>query len=125
MKQPSDAIVEGTTEADEDERDYPESAAEIPLSQPGSLFLIASTVASSGLSDSISHEIPLEIVPHHRQIVDAFLGTDEVGGQCGIGQEPVAVLDAVVALGIWAFHAQRLGEMVEMNGSEFHSYLRV
>ena len=125
MEQSSDAIVEGPTEADDDERDYPESAAEIPLSQLGSLFLIVSIVTSSVLSDSISHEISLDLFPHHWRIVDAFLGTDAVGGQSGIGQEPVAVVDAIIALGLWAFHAQRLGRMVEMEGSKFHSYLRV
>ncbi|RFU30724.1 hypothetical protein B7463_g5632, partial [Scytalidium lignicola] len=91
---------EPDSENDEEEH-YPSSPEDIPLSAVGCLFLIMSMVFSSILFDSKGALPDLSIFPDHEKLVKRFIGT---AGAQNIGTEPVGIIDAVAAIGIWLEH---------------------
>ncbi|TVY39338.1 hypothetical protein LOCC1_G005103, partial [Lachnellula occidentalis] len=91
----------GDDDEENEEANYPTSPADIPLSKPGSLFLISCYVFASILFESKSPPPTLSIFPDHAKLVKQFIGTD---GPANIGNENSGVIDAILALGLWLEH---------------------
>ncbi|KAF2278655.1 DUF1760-domain-containing protein [Westerdykella ornata] len=91
------------------EDEPPASAADIPLSKTGALFLYTARLVKRELypSASSSEESALTIFPSHAQILKNFIGT---AGLQTVGLEPEALLDAVLALGLIALQHNEIGE---------------
>lgn len=92
-----------TTEEEEEseEANYPTSPADIPLSKPGSIFLITCFIFASIMFESKSTPPKLSIFPDHAKLVKHFIGTDGPGN---IGGEDSGIIDAVLAIGLWLEH---------------------
>ena len=86
------------------EESYPSSPGDIPLSQAGSLFLIASIIFSSVLFGSKAQLPDLTIFPDHAKLVTHFIG---VSGPQSIGEEEPGVIDAVIAIGLYLEHSSK------------------
>ncbi|KAF8853275.1 DUF1760-domain-containing protein [Acephala macrosclerotiorum] len=99
-----DAIYNTDSHPSEYETEYPSTPSDIPLSQAGSLFLIASFVFSSIIFGSRLQEPELSIFPDHAKLVKYFIGTN---GPMNIGGEETGVIDAVLAIGLWLEHNNR------------------
>ena len=80
------------------EENYPSSPGEIPLSQAGSLFLVTALIFSSVLFGAKLSPPALTIFPDHAKLVKHFIGT---GGPGLTGSEDLAVIDAILAIGLW------------------------
>jgi hypothetical protein len=93
--------VETTEEEENEEANYPTSPADIPLSKPGSIFLITCFIFSSIMFESKSPPPKLSIFPDHAKLVKHFIGTDGPGN---IGGEDSGIIDAVLAIGLWLEH---------------------
>jgi len=68
---------DSTTSEDETEENHPTSPSDIPLSQGGSLILIASLIFSSVVFGSKKALPSLSIFPDHAKVVTHFIGTAE------------------------------------------------
>lgn len=79
----------------------PESPEDIPLSQAGSLFLIACFIFSSIYLGNIAPVPTLSIFPDHMKLVSHFIGA---AGPETIGTEEPGIIDALLFLGIWLEH---------------------
>jgi hypothetical protein len=90
-----------TAEDEDDEGNYPTSPGDIPLSKPGSLFLITCFIFASILFESKSPPPKLSIFPDHAKLVKQFIGTDGPGNT---GNEDSGVIDAILAIGLWLEH---------------------
>ncbi|KAE8444915.1 hypothetical protein EG329_014042 [Mollisiaceae sp. DMI_Dod_QoI] len=99
-----EAIYNTDSHPSEYETEYPSTPGDIPLSQAGSLFLIAAFIFSSILFGSRLPEPELSIFPDHAKLVKHFIGTS---GPMNIGGEETGVIDAVLAIGLWLEHNNR------------------
>ena len=97
---------------------FPSSAADIPLSHVGALYLFAALQASSALF-GVSVSVPkCSIFPEHAGILKTFIGGEDMSG---IGAEKDVIVDAVLSLGYVAL-SQEL--VVPDDPTEFTTYLQ-
>ncbi|KAH0559249.1 hypothetical protein GP486_004236 [Trichoglossum hirsutum] len=83
----------------------PLAPSDIPLSQPGALFLLGARVFSTVLySHDSTPSLEIQLFPAHAAVTKTFIGCDDRGGMTSIGSESVVMVDTVVGLGLWAFH---------------------
>jgi hypothetical protein len=83
----------------------PLAPSDIPLSQPGALFLLGARIFSAVLYSRDSTPSPeIQLLPTHATVTKTFIGCDDHGGMTSIGSEPEAIVDTIVGLGLWAFH---------------------
>ncbi|KAF1814960.1 DUF1760-domain-containing protein [Eremomyces bilateralis CBS 781.70] len=102
-----------------EEDDPPESAADIPLSKNGALFLLTAKKVAEILYDIRSPSIPkFSIFPDHAKICSNFIG---VAGR-NTGLESEALLDTILALAIIAIGTGNVGEPT--SDDEFLNYLQ-
>lgn len=120
IQQPSSELDESTSHDE-----YPSSAPDIPLSKLGSLFLFVARVASVVLFGSPATLPSFDIMPNHDRVVRTFIGTAGNGGLENAGTESDPIVDGVLALGLWAYNNNRLGDLSETNDMEFTEYLQV
>ena len=110
--------------------EHPTSASDIPLSEPGSLFLLVSRISSAVHNGNSSLDISFKIFSDHELVIRKFLGGGNDDDQANniittAGQPPEAIVDAVLALGDWALQCKRLGSIDAKDEEEFHVYLQV
>lgn len=99
--------VPATMVAGED--DPPDKAIDIPLSRPGALYLLAASLCSPVLLGSnIEIAVP-PIFPMQANLIQIFIGTEDVGGPGSAGSEPEPVIDSIIALGLLAVAADGIG----------------
>jgi hypothetical protein len=103
----------------------PSSPSDIPLSEAGSLFLLTSRTASAVLFGSASILPPLFVFPDYAAITFKFIGQAEAGGASSIGTEPEAVIDAVLAAGLFAAHSGKIGDVQSEGDEKFSQFLQV
>jgi hypothetical protein len=118
------AIIDPETEKQADsgaEDEPPESAADIPLSKTGALFLFAARTVNRHLYASYNSDDwgTLHIFPDHATILRNYVGT---GGPQTAGLEPEPLLDAILALGLLAIQGNQVGE--PSDDDQFTEYLR-
>jgi hypothetical protein len=88
----------------------PLTSSDIPLSQPGALFLLGAIIFSTVLYSRDTTKLPdITLFPAHAAIRRAFIGCDDRGGMAGIGSESEVIVDTVVGLGLWAIHTSVKG----------------
>ncbi|KAI9893548.1 MAG: hypothetical protein M1814_006344 [Vezdaea aestivalis] len=102
----------------------PSSPSDIPLSEAGSLFLLACRIASSTLFGSSTTIPPLFIFPDHAAICFKFIGQAEAGGSNSIGSEPAGVIDAILAIGLHLVNTGKFGDPVYEGEEKFNQYLQ-
>ncbi|KAI9884811.1 MAG: hypothetical protein M1823_003400 [Watsoniomyces obsoletus] len=122
------SITEDPESLIQNDDDHPSAASDIPLSRPGCLFILVSTIASHYLSQS-SDPYPTStfaISPHHNRVVQVFLGANGDNNSMGvnIGRQPGAIVDAIITLGLWAYEDGRLGSLGQTEVDEFNIYLQ-
>lgn len=105
-----------------DEDDPPASAADIPLSKTGALFLLTARAVSGVLFD---RPLPLymlnqAIFPMHAVVLANFIGSEPVAS---IGTEPVGLLDTILSLGLLAVSNDNVG--VPESDEQFLKYLQI
>ena len=115
------AILQPPLEPDEED-ESPSSPLEIPLSRKGAVFLLTSRVSSSILFGSKATPPALSIFPDHAAMLDVFIGIE---GPDTTGKEPEAVLDAIIALGLWIVDSRGLENMEAVEDETFNRYLQV
>ncbi|KAI9845492.1 MAG: hypothetical protein M1837_004831 [Sclerophora amabilis] len=103
--------------------ELPSSPSDVPLSKSGSLFLLSSRISSSVLFGSSLPAPSIPIFPTHALIVSSLIGTDEVGGLSGAGNEVQGLIDSVLALGLWSLNNGHIGELEE-DEDRFHQYIQ-
>ncbi|KAI9801606.1 MAG: hypothetical protein M1825_003285 [Sarcosagium campestre] len=109
---------------DSGDNDLPSSPSEIPLSLPGSLFLLTSRVASSLLFSPNAAQLSLSIFPDYATIMQRFVGAEEIGGMSGIGSEAEPLIDAALALGLWCMHRDAWGDLKGTSDDRFNEFLQ-
>ncbi|KAI9827336.1 MAG: hypothetical protein M1819_006978 [Sarea resinae] len=117
VKQPE---IESLAPSEED--DPPLSVEEIPLSKIGATFLLCAQKVAGSLFDSEAPAPTVSIFPDHALIVKNLIGVEAGGGMSSAGTEPLAVIDAVLALGIMALNDGRIGQPID--DEEFTQYLQ-
>nr|POE62400.1 hypothetical protein CFP56_68775 [Quercus suber] len=105
-----------------DEDEPPTSAEDIPLSRIGSLFLYTAMWVSSILYDRPAPSQHLAIFPDHRELLKNCLASPE-NGSGFLGQEPEALIDAVLTLGLICLEENEIGE--PDSDEQFNEYLQV
>ncbi|KAI9758625.1 MAG: hypothetical protein M4579_002936 [Chaenotheca gracillima] len=105
------------------EEELPTSPSDVPLSIPGSLFLLSSRVASNVLFASSPLAPNIAIFPDHAEIVRSMIGKEEEGGISAAGNEPEAVIDCVLALGLLTVNGGSQGEL-DQDEETFFQYLQ-
>ncbi|KAJ9629649.1 YAP1-binding protein 1 [Taxawa tesnikishii (nom. ined.)] len=105
-----------------EESDPPKSAADVPLSKPGSLFLFCAREVSKILYGATSSSTPYQIFPNHEQVLATII-RDSSGLGAQVGSEPEAVLDALLAMALMALEANRIGEPED--DEQFNEYLQI
>ncbi|KAH0182443.1 DUF1760-domain-containing protein, partial [Aureobasidium melanogenum] len=111
----------GSSLVPDDEDEFPKTAADIPLSKVGSLFMFAAANVATVLYSTPKPKDMFSIFPEHQKILRNYIANSSDMGAT-IGTEPEAVLDAVLALAILAVEEDRVGEPVD--GEEFNQYLQ-
>ncbi len=121
-----ESLNQNDDDDDDDDDEHPNAASDIPLSRPGSLFILVSALASHYLSQSDnSHPWPFfTIFPDHHRVVQVFLGSNE-DDMASIGRESGPLADAVIALGLWAYEQGPLGSIEQIESEELNTYLQV
>ncbi|KAK8188977.1 YAP-binding/ALF4/Glomulin [Phyllosticta capitalensis] len=102
-----------------DEDDPPASAADIPLSKTGALFLYTKRKVGETLYDQPSDARDLAIFPDHATILQNFVGVESAGDT---GLHSDALVDSILALGILAIEKNNVGEPKE--DEDFVRYLQ-
>ncbi|KAK8241665.1 YAP-binding/ALF4/Glomulin [Phyllosticta capitalensis] len=102
-----------------DEDDPPASAADIPLSKTGALFLYTKRKVGETLYDQPSDARDLAIFPDHATILQNFIGVESAGDT---GLHSDALVDSILALGILAIEKNNVGEPKE--DEDFVRYLQ-
>lgn len=87
----------------DDEQELPSSASDVPLSKTGSIYILATMVASSTLFDAPTFLPSLSLVPDFAGILASSLG-DSATGSTGAESEPL--IDAVLFLGFHIIYKQ-------------------
>lgn len=78
---------------------HPSSPEEIPLSRPGTLFLLTHAIFSSTLFSTSHLKLPnLSLFPGFAGILGSFVGVD---GPETTGTEDTSIIDALLAIGLW------------------------
>lgn len=92
-----------------EEDEPPTSAAEIPLSKTGSLFLFAARHIKQELyaSRNVATDSGIAIFPDHSTLLKNFIG---LADQQTVGLESEALLDAILSLGLIALQNNNIGE---------------
>lgn len=90
--------ADGKSSGDDMEEEHPSSPDDIPLSREGSLFLVTCFVFSSVIFGTNVSLPPLSIFPGHATLIKQFIG---IKGPNNIGTEEAAVIDAILAIGLW------------------------
>lgn len=103
-----------------EEDEPPASAADIPLSKTGSLFLLAARKVSEILYDSHSPTPALPIFPDHASTLHNFIPLD-LAGRIGLPPEPL--IDTLLTLGLLAIQHNAIGE--PSTDEDFTRYLQL
>jgi hypothetical protein len=103
------------------EDEPPATAADIPLSRTGALFLIAAqNVRQELYGSTMNAKTPsIDIFPEHATMLSNFIGT--LGPQT-VGMEPEALLDTILAFGLIALEKNIVGE--PKDDESFAQYLQ-
>ncbi|KAK7509850.1 YAP-binding/ALF4/Glomulin [Phyllosticta citriasiana] len=115
-------IIDPTPEAkslSNEEDDPPASAADIPLSKTGALYLYTSRKVGETLYEQPSDARNISIFPDHATILQNFVGV-EFAGDTGLHSD--ALIDSILALGVLAVEKNEVGEPKE--DDEFVRYLQ-
>ncbi|KAI9687745.1 MAG: hypothetical protein M1822_001825 [Bathelium mastoideum] len=106
-----------------DEEDEPPfSAEDVPLSRRGAAFILAARQSAPVLYN-VSTPVPItSIFPTHLQVLRSVLGTSNSAEFSILGQEPPALLDSLLALGLLALEHNQVGEPA--SDEEFNDYLQ-
>ena len=118
-------ITQPIVEVERNDDGPPSSPSDIPLSEAGSLFLLTSRIASATLFGSSSTLPPLFVFPDLAAIAFKFIGQAESGGASSIGTEPEAVVDAVLAIGMFTAHNSKIGDVKYEGDEKFSQFLQV
>ena len=113
------AVVTKEDPLEKDDEDLPTTAADVPLSRMGSLYLYSALVASSVLFDAPSSPSSLTLFPDFAAIVQNSLGPGSLGT---LGSESEAAIDAVLFLGNFAW--ANSPELDGVNDELFHNTLQ-
>lgn len=116
-------IIDSTEEASGlpgKEDDPPETAKDIPFSKAGSLILYTARRVAEVLYNSQPSRPPLPIFPDHAALLQNFIGGDM---SVGVGMEPEALIDTVLALGLIAVEKDAIEEPEDDDG--FTQYLQM
>ncbi|KAG8631694.1 hypothetical protein KVT40_000834 [Elsinoe batatas] len=103
------------------ESEPPKTAADIPYSKSGSLFLYVCRVMRRLLYSTLAHEDALPIFPAHNELLSSFVSGSSAAGAM-IGSEPKALLDALLALALLATEKNEIGQ--PENTETFNRYLQ-
>ena len=116
--------VESIPDRKGDEDEPPASAEDIPLSRLGSLLLYTARQASNILYESSTpySTAPFAIFPAHNEILKNCLSAPEQGSG-SLGTEPDSLIDAVLALAIFALENDAIGEPT--SDEQFTEYLQL
>ncbi|KAK8220117.1 YAP1-binding protein 1 [Zalaria obscura] len=117
---PDAVLSKSRSDAEEDEP--PKTAADIPLSKPGCLYLLCAREASSILYGASAPDTMYNIFPEHHRVLSNLVSNPSVMGG-DVGTEPEGLLDATLAFGLMALEANRIGEPVD--DEQFNQYLQV
>jgi hypothetical protein len=93
-----------TEDSDKEDELSPSSPDDIPLSQIGSLYLVTCFVFSAIIFNTNVTLPPLSIFPDLASLVSKFIGTSGVETT---GTEETGVIDAILALGLWLYSADK------------------
>jgi hypothetical protein len=118
------------------EAEPPLAPSDIPLSQPGALFLLGARILSTVLYSRDSAPLPeIPLFPTHAAITKAFIGCDDQGGISSIGTESEVIVDTAIGLGLWALRDSTRGVQdsrtkphigdVDDGDGQFTQYLQV
>ncbi|KAI9765716.1 MAG: hypothetical protein M1840_007149 [Geoglossum simile] len=92
------------------EAEPPLAPSDIPLSQPGALFLLCARILSTVLYSRDSVHLPeIPLFPTHAAITKTFIGRDDRGGMASIGTESDVIVDTAVGLGLWVLRNSARG----------------
>ncbi|KAF2015019.1 DUF1760-domain-containing protein [Aaosphaeria arxii CBS 175.79] len=121
----TEAIYDESTEKAEkvvEEDEPPASAKDIPLSKTGSLLLHSARTIKQELyaTTAAGDESVLPIFPDHASLLQNFVG---INGLQNIGNEPEALLDALLSLGLIALEKNNVGEPTD--DEHFTKYLQL
>ena len=100
------AIVEPDKNPLSATEDLPSSAADVPLSLPGSLYLLSATAAASTLFDAPTALPSMAIFPQFSSFLPSFIG---VSAPSSAGSEPACLIDAVLFLGTYVLSTSSVG----------------
>ena len=104
----------------EEEDGPPKSAADIPLSKTGSLFLFTARTVVGTLYYSHEPDISFDLFPTHSELLHSFTSDSATGAM--VGSEPEAVLDALLVMALLGVEANRVGEPAD--AEQFNQYLQ-
>jgi Uncharacterised protein family, YAP/Alf4/glomulin len=114
------------------EAEPPLAPSDIPLSQPGALFLLGARILSTVLYSRDSANLPeIPLFPTHAAITKVFIGCEDRGGMASIGTESEVIVDTAVGLGLWALRSSTKGVQrtyigdVGDDDDQFTQYLQV
>ncbi|KAI9716347.1 MAG: hypothetical protein M1812_005412 [Candelaria pacifica] len=105
-----------------EESDPPTSVEDIPLSRAGALYLFAARIAAAQLFESSVSFPMFDTFPHHAIILKGFIGTDVAGGIGSAGTESPALIDTILALGLYTLHNTAIGSPED--DDQFTQYLQ-
>ncbi|KAI9768888.1 MAG: hypothetical protein M1835_006788, partial [Candelina submexicana] len=105
-----------------EESDPPSSVEDIPLSRRGALYLFTARIVAAQLFDSSASLPTFHTFPHHATAVGFFIGTDTAGGMSSAGTEPLALIDTILALGLYTLHNNAIGSPED--DEQFTQYLQ-
>lgn len=105
-----------------EEDDPPISAEDIPLSRLGSLLLYTAKQVSTIFYDRPTLTPQMNIFPAHREVLKKCLASPGHGTGF-LGNEPQALIDAVLALGLICLEENEIGE--PDSDEQFNEYLQV
>ncbi|KAG9947775.1 DUF1760-domain-containing protein, partial [Aureobasidium melanogenum] len=111
----------GSSLIPDNEDEFPKTAADIPLSKVGSLFMFAAANVATVLYSTPKPKDMFSIFPEHQKILFNYIANSPDMGTT-IGTEPEAVLDAVLTLAILAVEEDHIGEPGD--SEEFNQYLQ-
>jgi len=106
----------------DNEDEPPKSAKDIPLSKVGSLLFFTARAIVRALYTKKEAESDIAIFPDHYKLVMEFV-SDPAGSGVTVGQEPEAILDALLTLGLLAIEDNRVGDPKETE--QFNRYLQI
>ena len=111
-------VMKPEAAVNKDNDDLPSSAADVPLSHTGSLYLLSATIAVYALNDTMLSIPNLSIFPHHTAILDRCINLSLPGT---ISMQSEALIDSILFIGCFAVSKKKIGS--PSNDAEFKSYL--